>query len=64
MTSTVNSRDIPEGHGLSFKKGLADGLLNTADHAHTVPHGHEHSYARGKSEGEALCKEIAARVKR
>lgn len=29
--------DIPHGHGLSFKKGIADGLLGCRDHETNPP---------------------------
>ncbi len=56
-------RDIPHGHGLSHKKGIADGLLDAAKFADDLPNGHDESYQRGKAEGEALRLVVAARVR-
>ncbi len=50
---------LPEGHGSSFKKGIADALLEKAttsiDH---TPNGHEHSRKLGKQTGNVLVAEI------
>jgi hypothetical protein len=53
---------IPHGHGLSFKKGLADGLLE--NHLHeSEPHStHCASYKRGIDVGIALKERIAMLV--
>lgn len=56
-------RDIPHGHGLSYKKGIADGLLDEATFADNLPNGHVESYRRGRAEGEAMRHAIAARVR-
>ncbi len=55
--------DIPHGHGLSFKKGLADGLLKTNDHESTCHETHSASYHRGRDVGEVLRREVAKHVK-
>ena len=55
--------DIPHGHGLSFKKGLADGLLENEDHKSTCHETHTASYCCGHDVGEALKKEVAKQVK-
>lgn len=51
---------LPEGHGSSFKKGVAEVLLANAttplDH---TPNGHERSREIGKRIGEVLAREIA-----
>lgn len=55
---------LPEGHGASFKKGVAEVLLANAttplDH---TPNGHERSRDLGKQAGEILAEKIAAIVK-
>ena len=59
----MRERDIPHGHGLSHKKGISDGLLNTNTFAQDLPNGHQLSYQRGRTEGEALREAIAQRVR-
>lgn len=54
--------DIPQGHGLSFKKGISDGLLGKTDY-HEVPNGHDRSYQRGLKVGEELKGQVASSVK-
>lgn len=55
---------LPEGHGASFKKGVAEVLLANAttplDH---TPNGHERSRELGKRTGEILATEVAKIVK-
>lgn len=55
---------LPEGHGSSFKKGVAEVLLSNAttpiDH---TPNGHERSRELGKRMGEKLATEIGKFVK-
>ena len=55
--------DIPHGHGLSFKKGLADGLLEIEEHGSAYHETHAASYRRGYEVGEALKQEVAGQVK-
>lgn len=55
--------DIPHGHGLSFKKGVSDGLLERNDYADDLPNGHNESYRRGVEEGLAIRHRIARRVR-
>jgi hypothetical protein len=56
-------QDIPHGHGLSFKRGVADGLLESQAHE-TEPHEtHRESYRRGVEMGQSLKAEIAQFVK-
>lgn len=56
---------LPEGHGASFKKGIAESLLKFArtpiDH---TPDGHELSRKRGIEVGKNLAQEIACIVKK
>ena len=55
--------DIPHGHGLSFKKGLADGLLGTEEYKSTCHDTNAASYRRGLEVGNALKQEVAEQVK-
>lgn len=58
------SSGIPHGHGLSFKKGLADGLLEReSPDTDELPEGHSRSYNRGVSVGDELRKQIARVVR-
>lgn len=54
---------LPEGHGASFKKGIAESLLESSttpiDH---TPNGHELSRKRGTEVGKHLAQEIAGIV--
>ena len=63
--STINLAipDIPHGHGLSFKKGIADGLLDCRDHEQTPHKTHAASYQRGVEVGAELKCQIAKLVK-
>ncbi len=55
--------DIPHGHGLSFKRGVADGLLDSSEHQ-DLPHAtHAASYGRGVEVGRTLKTKIAPLVK-
>jgi hypothetical protein len=59
----IELQDIPHGHGLSFKRGISDGLLETNEHE-ALPHEtHAASYKRGFALGEMLKQEIAKTVK-
>lgn len=55
--------DIPHGHGLSFKKGIADGLLDCRGHEGTVHKTNAASYHRGIEAGKVLKQQIALLVK-
>ncbi len=59
----IQIEDIPHGHGLSFKRGVADGLLDFNSHQSQPHDTHAASYERGKSFGIQLKAEIAKRVK-
>ena len=56
---------LPEGHGGSFKKGIADALLKDVKTplSHT-PNGHEKSREKGREAGDLLFKEVANVVKK
>ena len=55
--------DIPHGHGLSFKRGVADGLLETSEHQQSYHETHAESYRRGVEFGRHLKARIAEKVK-
>jgi hypothetical protein len=55
--------EIPHGHGLSFKRGVADGLLNCQDHEDMPHKTHTASYQRGVAIGIELRSKIALEVK-
>ena len=59
----INIPEIPHGHGLSFKKGVADGLLDSRDHQETPHETHAARYQRGIEVGAELKREIAKLVK-
>jgi hypothetical protein len=54
--------ELPHGHGASFKKGIADAILESAktELAHT-PEGHEDSRKKGLAVGEEIVK-IVSRI--
>ena len=54
---------IPHGHGLSVKKGVADGLLGTRTHESEPHETHSASYERGLALGATLKEEISKQVK-
>ena len=55
---------LPEGHGTSFKKGVADVLLARATTSlYHTPNGHEHSRELGKKAGEIMAEKITKIVK-
>jgi hypothetical protein len=63
MTSiNLDLPEIPHGHGLSFKKGIADSLLGSSDHEGTTHETHAASYQRGIEVGKTLKQEIARLV--
>lgn len=62
-TIQIKIPEIPHGHGISFKKGLADGLLDCRDHEATPHETHSASYQRGLEVGAELKREIAKLVK-
>jgi hypothetical protein len=59
----LNIPEIPHGHGLSFKKGVADGLLDCRDHEATPHETHAASYQHGIEVGAELKREVATLVK-
>lgn len=64
MASTIiDIPEIPHGHGLSFKRGVADGLLESRVHDASLHQTHLASYERGVDVGKSLRFEIAKLVK-
>jgi hypothetical protein len=59
----INIPEIPHGHGLSFKKGVADGLLSCEDHEGKCHQTHSLSYQKGLNVGKEMKFEIAKLVK-
>lgn len=62
-TIEIEIPEIPHGHGLSFKKGIADALLDCRDHEQTPHETHAASYQRGLDVGAELKGAIARLVK-
>lgn len=62
-TIQIDIPQIPHGHGLSFKKGIADGLLDAKEYKKTVHETHFASYQRGADIGLELKQQIAEFVK-
>ena len=58
----IEISEIPHGHGLSFKKGVADALLETKDNESSCPKTHLASYHRGYEAGKTLRNIIAQKV--
>lgn len=55
--------DIPHGHGLSFKRGVADALLNGRANEGDCHPTHRASYERGYELGETLREKLAKLVR-
>ena len=56
--------EIPHGHGLSYKRGLSDGLLSEQNYAKEIHQTHTASYERGRVVGEKLKEEVAKLVRK
>lgn len=56
--------EIPHGHGLSFKKGIADALLSTQNNEASCHVTHLASYHKGYEIGEILKTEVGFSVKK
>jgi hypothetical protein len=56
--------ELPHGHGASFKKGIADALLESAksEISHT-PEGHNESREKGQVVGKEIAKHVSKIVK-
>ena len=59
----IKIEEIPHGHGLSFKKGCSDGLLNNKTLKENLPNGHYMSYQKGLNLGKELQKNISLKTK-
>lgn len=57
-TIQIEIPDIPYGHGLSFKKGIADELLDCRENENTGHETHAASYQRGINVGTELKREM------
>jgi hypothetical protein len=55
--------EIPHGHGLSFKKGIADGLLDKNQYESEFHKTHSANYRMGKELGVELKALVAKYVK-
>jgi hypothetical protein len=67
MENEINLNTIPEiphGHGLTFKKGVSDGLLGKNYFIDCFHKTHDHSYERGVEFGKHLKIIIANQVKK
>lgn len=62
-TLLLEITEIPHGHGLSLKKGIADGLLDCLEHENTYHETHKASYERGLVVGRELRLRVARLVK-
>ena len=62
-TITLAVEEIPHGHGLSTKRGIADGMLEETQYEGGVPNGHDASYRRGVKIGQELMQQIAELVR-
>lgn len=62
-TIQIDIPDIPHGHGMSFKRGVADGLLDCREHEEAISKTNSASYKRGLAVGEELKSKIAKLVK-
>ncbi len=63
MPIELDLSDIPHGHGLSFKKGIADGLLDEKTNEGNHHETHKASYNRGKIVGEEMRNLVAKKAK-
>ena len=59
----IELSDIPHGHGLSFKKGVSDGVLDSKENQKSIHETHLASYRKGLIFGEELKSKIAKHVK-
>ncbi len=60
----IKIEEISHGHGLSFKKGLSDGVLVDANFENALPNGHDKSYKNGFEIGLTIKEEIKNKVKK
>jgi len=62
-TVQIDIPEIPHGHGLTFKKGVANGLLGLRSHESEPHETHLASYERGFAVGAGLKEKIDGQVK-
>ena len=62
-TIEIKIPDRPHGHGLSFKRGLADGFLDCRDHDSLPATTHAANYPRSIYTGTEFRRHIANLVK-
>lgn len=60
----MDIKELPHGHGLSFKKGVSDGLLDEKIYESKLPNGHENSYKLGVRYGAELQEKVKQKVKK
>jgi len=60
----LNNLEIPHGHGLSFKKGISDAVLDVNKLQDTLPNGHNLSYEKGIKLGKELKDIINKKIKK
>lgn len=53
---------IPHGHGMSFKRGVADGILGASVHKQECHETHIASYQKGLQIGKSLIDTVADHV--
>ena len=58
----IDLKEMPHGHGLSYKKGISDGILNKKEFEDKVPNGHDKSYKSGLEVGIKLKESIVVKV--
>ena len=63
MQIIIDIQEIPHGHGRSFRRGVADGLLEETIHESESHSTHSASYQIGVLFGENLKLEISKFVK-
>lgn len=56
-------KDIPHGHGLSYKKGICDGLMGETKYSNLIHETHRLTYNKGVEEGKNIKESISSRVK-
>ena len=61
-TISLPQEEIPHGHGLSFKRGVSDGILGLNQYSSEIHPTHSQSYSRGKDIGIEIRKEVATLV--
>jgi hypothetical protein len=56
--------ELPHGHGASFKKGIAEAILESSKtELNHTPEGHDDSRKKGFAVGEEIAKFVSSHVK-